>query len=480
MVGVDDVVADSQVGHRRERSAHDGLGGAPPVHQLAPRVDGELQRGRDEALGHPRLGEVDARLRRQGGAEHLRLDALQVEAGALGLAAVVERDDHLVAGPQLALELRLGLADRARGRGGRLGTDRDAVVLGRDRPQPQASAPRERLGHVHVEAPGVGVVHRRGHVLPVGAQRGLDLLGSRDQEGGVVRDQVERRAERRDRQELGEIRSLAVVQGRLGQEPVLGRELGRGRELDLGDLAEGALGEGREPANRLDLVSEQLEPGGALLGGREDVHDVAARRKLAALLDLVDPLVAGLHQELRGEGEVDLLTRREREPLRPKRRVRHRLRQRDGAGDHHGGLPRAGADEGVERGDPQAHEVRRRRDVRGVAGPARWVVVDSPRSQVGAQLACEVAGADVVRSDNHHRRGAQRVRIVGESGDQVGLDGRRGVGFDRLGPRRGSRERAECLIRGGELQQRAQCHGRQRLAGPTPLSSDSRGDQESR
>ncbi len=80
---------------------------------------------------------------------------------------------------------------------------------------------------------------------------------------------------------------------------MLGRELGRGRDLDLLDIPERALGERREPAQRLDLHVEHVHPHGALLGRREHVEQPAAQRELAALLDLVDALVAGV-DELRG------------------------------------------------------------------------------------------------------------------------------------------------------------------------------------
>ena len=114
---------------------------------------------------------------------------------------------------------------------------------------------------------------------------------------------------------------------------MLERELGRRVELDPLGLAERALGEGREPAHRLDLVAEQLEPHGALLGRREDVEDAAADRELAALLDLVDALVAGLDQQLGDVAEVDLLAAVEDEAGRAQRGVGNRLGERDGAGD---------------------------------------------------------------------------------------------------------------------------------------------------
>ena len=74
---------------------------------------------------------------------------------------------------------------------------------------------------------------------------------------------------------------------------MLGGELGGGRDLDRVGLAQRALGEGREPAQRLDLDVEQVDADRALLGRRVDVEQAAADRELAAVLDLVDALVAG-------------------------------------------------------------------------------------------------------------------------------------------------------------------------------------------
>ena len=166
---------------------------------------------------------------------------------------------------------------------------------------------------------------------------------------------------------------------------MLGGELGGGRQLQLLGLAERALREGREPADRLDLVAEQLQARGAVLGGAEDVQDAAAKRELPARLDLVHPLVARFGQELGAEREVDLLADPEREPLGPKRGVGHRLGQGDGACDDYGRLAVPLARQGVEGGDAKADEVRRRGDVRGVAGASRGVVADAARRQIGSR-----------------------------------------------------------------------------------------------
>ena len=105
-------------------------------------------------------------------------------------------------------------------------------------------------------------------------------------------------------------RSLALLGGRhLGELPVLGVELGGGRDLDALRVLQRALREGGEPAQRLDLVAEQLDAHGPLLGRRVDVEDAAAHGELAALDDLLLALVAARDQPLERLVEVELLAR---------------------------------------------------------------------------------------------------------------------------------------------------------------------------
>ena len=171
---------------------------------------------------------------------------------------------------------------------------------------------------------------------------------------------------------------VLVGRGDLGQLAVLGRELGGGRDLDAVGLPQAALGEGREPAQRLDLDVEQVDADGALLGRRVDVEQAAADRELAAVLDLVDALVAGGDELLGGLVEVEQVA---------DLAARSRAGAASGPGtfsdsavarDHDdrllGALGRVG--QRVQRGDAQADEVRRRRQVRLVGDAAARVVAD--------------------------------------------------------------------------------------------------------
>ena len=105
-------------------------------------------------------------------------------------------------------------------------------------------------------------------------------------------------------------RSFAVAPSSardLGQLAVLLCELGGRRDLDLVGVLERALSERREPAQRLDLDVEHVDAHRALLGRREDVEQPAAHRELAALLDLVDALVARGDEVAGGLLEVEQL-----------------------------------------------------------------------------------------------------------------------------------------------------------------------------
>ncbi len=208
---------------------------------------------------------------------------------------------------------------------------------------------------------------------------------------------------------------------------MLGRELRRRGDLDLGDVAERALRERREPAQRFDLDVEHVHPHGPLLGSGEHVEQSSAQRELPALLHLVDALVARADELLRALVEVEQLAHAQRERVGTQRRVGHLLRQRHRADDHHrllalralllGGVVRG--QQRVERRHAQADEVRWRREMGLVGDAARGVVADRPRREPRTQVGREVARRAVVA---HHDQGGTcaRGRVdVGERGDQV-------------------------------------------------------------
>ena len=177
------------------------------------------------------------------------------------------------------------------------------------------------------------------------------------------------------------------------------------------DLLQRALGEGGEEREPLDLDVEELAAHRPLLGGGIDVHDVAAQGELAALLHLVGALVSGRHELLGGLLEVEQPALLDPEPVRAKVGVGHLLRQRARARHHHGGA----VSQRVQRGDAQADEMRRRREVRLVLHPSSRIEVHGPRREellhVGGQVArrAVVARHDQRRAARARRRAARRA-----------------------------------------------------------------------
>ena len=106
--------------------------------------------------------------------------------------------------------------------------------------------------------------------------------------------------------------------------------------------------------------------------------------------------------------------------------------------------------------------MRRRRQVRGVADPPRRIVVDPPRSQVGAEVAGEVAGGDVVGGDDQRRAIGESVGVVEERREQVGANWVRGQdrggGMAAGGGAGGRSQRAKALIFGGDPKEWAKAH----------------------
>ena len=214
-------------------------------------------------------------------------------------------------------------------------------------------------------------------------------------------------------------RSLVGAQrGDLGELAVLGRELGGRCDLHALGLLERALGEGREEGQPLDLDVEELAAHGALLGGRIDVEDVPAEGELAAVLDLVDALVAAGH-------ELSLVSSRSRSSPRLEREA---VRRSSGSGTFSASaaaeatttapsLARRPTQQRVERCDPQT-----RRDAVAAPGATRTGPRAPGRSgpAAGARNALQVDGqvarGAVVPGD--HERGPAGLGVE-QGGQQV-------------------------------------------------------------
>ena len=202
-----------------------------------------------------------------------------------------------------------------------------------------------------------------------------------DEVGGAVdrRDEVGRHGRLRRRRRAV---ALPAVGRRLGID-ALAAPLGGGVDARLRDGVQRPLGEGRERAHLLDLVSEQLHAQRLASGRREDVDDASANGELAALVDPVDALVAGARKGPGEAVEAGLLADHEPHRLRPRRPRRHPLgeRRRRGADEPAGG-------EDVERTGALADEVRRRLEARRVRDAAAReqghpVGAEEPRCTLG-------------------------------------------------------------------------------------------------
>ena len=317
VVLVDDVVAGGEVAERGEAAAARRRGGGAAAVDEPPVGDhGELQRRarRSRRRSAPRRTGPPAETGAGPSAEDRRGEPLERVLGALGLADALEGDDGDVAGAELLLELRLRLGEAAGGRDrrSRRGTRaRASSTVGGERRAPRAAASGSL--DLDVELGDVLVVDRRAGRRS-GGRRAPGSISSAAAITTAVRSSI--RSRKALKRSVGSSSasgarapspSVAVGERRLGEDPVVGVDLGGGVELDPLGLGERALGEGREVADRLDLVAEQLDPRGAVLGRAEDVEDPAADGELAAIGDLLDALVAAAGEQLGDVGEVDLL-----------------------------------------------------------------------------------------------------------------------------------------------------------------------------
>jgi hypothetical protein len=206
-------------------------------------------------------------------------------------------------------------------------------------------------------------------------------------------------------QQVGDVGALALIGG--VDRAVLQRQLRGGRDLDRLERLHRALGEGRERAQRLDLDVEQLDAHGALAGRRVEVEQSAADGELAAVLDLLDALVAALDELAGALVEVEQVADAQLEGVWAQLGVGHLLRQRRSRDDDDRRV--VCGEQRVERRDPQADEVRRRREVRLVGDAARGVVAHDARGQPRCEIAGQVARGAVVGSDDDRRDAVRRA-----------------------------------------------------------------------
>src|SRR3954451_7002490 len=436
VVLVDDDVAGPEVRERPERAS---LAGARPrsFRALAAKQpvlgdDRQAQAGGDDPVPEVRLREVELRPSGAVAVDPVRAQAREVVGGALAVALARPGHDGLVVGAHELLELGLGLLEGSRSEVGGLGAELDRLIL-RDRAEADLGSVVERLGDVvglDVEVVRVRVVEGGADVLPVVGEGGADLLVGGDDEGGVAGREVEERLEAVDGEELGDVgpRVRVLERGDLGHLAVLGGELGGRRDLDLVRVAQAALREGGEPAERLDLDVEHVDADRAVLGGGVDVEQPAADGELAAVLDLVDALVAGADEVGADFVEVEQLAFSQREAVGAELGVRDLLAQGDRGDDDDGRLAvrvvagaRVVGEQRVERRDAEADEVRRRREVRLVRDAAARVEAHGARGEPVAQVGGEVArlagGAGGAERGPAARQGV--VDAVEKAGDQV-------------------------------------------------------------
>ena len=365
---------------------------------LRVREQDEPELAPDEAAARRRDREGELALRRELVArlEQAGLDAAEQVLRAQRLAAVRERDDDAVARVGEAAQLVLRLGEPA-------GRDRRPLRLERVR-----LALRERV--------------ELGRALERGLGRARELLGP--DLAHLVRAPDEVRALRdRGHEVAGNRRRLVLVgERRLGQvEPALGG----GPDRRALDRVQRALREGREGADALDLVAEELDPQRLAAGGRVDVDDPAAERELAALLDAVDALVAGEREVLGERVDARLVADLEAQRLGPGRRRRHPLGERGRRGDDE---PAAG--EHVERAVALADEVRRRREARLPADAAARQQADVLGAEEPAGGLGEVARVAVLGHEHGERRaraarGAPRRPAAGQARTPEHASGRR-------------------------------------------------------
>ena len=298
---VDDEVAGAQVGERGERATEAAVGTRGPLAEdLGVGQEHEPELAPDEAAARRRDREEELRLLGEVGAglEHVSVGAAEQVLRPQGLAGVREGDDDAVAGADEPGELLLGLGEPARRERRPLGLEGERLRL------------RERVE--------LGRALQADRVEPLLGPDAPHLLRLPDEVRHAVESEDEIGGDDRRRTLLGEERTAPWIDE-------LGPPLRRRIDGRIGDRVQRPLGEGREDADLLDLVAEELDPQRLPTGGGKDVDDPAPHRELPALLGSLDPFVACERERLRQPFDTRLLPDLEPNRRRPVPRRRHPL-----------------------------------------------------------------------------------------------------------------------------------------------------------
>ena len=390
VVLVDDVVAGAQVGERLERAAEARVGarrracGRPACPAAATSPSSRQTKPRRAGA----TANSELRLARE--RPRLVLEQLAPRPGAACSACAAPRR---------------GAGTRRR-RAGRARTNARELVLGLGRaraPRSPGAAPRTRTAG----PTGTG----RAPTRRVERDR-VEPTSSRPDPAHLVRlpDEVRRPVERRH-EVVGDAAAASSSSSRERRLDEVEAPLGRRVDQRRVDRVQRALRERREGADRLDLVAEELDPERLAAGRREDVDDAAADGELAALLDLLDALVAG---------ERELPRRAPSMPGSSPTRDLERLRAaRRRGGSALGERGRRGADEPaarehVERAGPLADEVRRRLEPGAPADAAARQQPDALGAEEPARRLGRVARVGVLGQDADERA----AELLVERGEQ--------------------------------------------------------------
>ena len=206
--------------------------------------------------------------------------------------------------------------------------ERRAQFIGR---QEDLGGREQRAGDIGAET-AVAAVYRLPHLVDPGTRGILDaeqaLSGQIiEQRGALVEEQRQevldaaRRDAARDILVVGAgtvvvVEALVPAAAERRDRRIVEGVLAPGQQAQALERRERALGLGVETAQRLDLVVEQLDAHRGVVSHREQVHDGAAHRELAVLVDIVDGAVAGARRRGAGRGPAPARRRSRRPPAR--------------------------------------------------------------------------------------------------------------------------------------------------------------------